>query len=470
MLYSEIRERENRFATALKIVFPFLLLVGIFLFTFKFFSYKDHTFILITLLIPIYVYYIFYLIYTGFKTSVLDPTTKAFTRKKIISYIETLPVKDKYTLVLLHVENLVDINERYGVSNGDKVLKALLVLLNVYLQKHHFKNCAIGRCGGDKFLIPIKGTQKELTHLFSFFINELKHKGMLNIELKLESAMIEADYDSDVKNCIERLIMLLDESKKSEEEPLNIKPDEFEYIVLEAIKHNCISFKYQPSLHVKHQKIELFEVLPKIETKVHGTLSKKQIERIVNYSGHEKMFDEKMITCLVEEVAPYLHQESLLSLEISPVTLRNNSFKQYINTLFREKKINPKHFMFEFTEKNSYEDMNRFKEIIESYQVMGFSIALNNFGGNNCGVEYLKYLPIDMIKFDIEFTKKMEEQKYTKIIQNYLSLAQQLGIKTMIKFVDKELLYQRVEALNPDYIQGFYVEKPKKIGELNEIW
>lgn len=470
MLYSEIKERENRFTTALKIVFPFLLMIGIFLYSFNFFSYKDHTFILLTLLVPIYVYYIFYLIYTGFKTSLVDPITKTFTRKKIIHFIDMLSDKNNYTLVLLHVNNLVDINERYGVSNGDKVLKELILLLNSHLEKHHFKNCAIGRYSGNSFLIPLKANKKELTHLFTLFIKELKHTGVLNIELKLDSVMIPANYDNDVKNGIERLFILLEKFKKNEEEPLNIKPDDFARIVLDAMNHNNIVFKYQPSLHVKHQKIEFFEVLPKIETKEHGFLSKKQIERIVNYGGYEKMFDEKMISCLVDEVTPYLHEQSLISLEISPVTLRNNNFKYFITTLFREKKVNPKHFMFEITEKNSYEDMNRFKEIIESYQEMGFKIALNNFGGNNCAVEYIKYLPVDMIKLDIEFTKKIEEYKYEKIAENYLNLAQQLGIKTMIKFVDKASLYHKIEALNPDFIQGFYVEKPKKIGELHEIW
>ena len=148
--------------------------------------------------------------------------------------------------------------------------------------------------------------------------------------------------------------------------------------------------------------------------------------------------------------------------------------------------------------------MARFREILLSYKESGFQIALGNFGGNNCGFEYLKHLPIDLVKFDIEFTKKLGEAKYAHVFQSYLTLAHDLGVKTMVKFdieftkkledakqstilehylrlardlniqtmvkfIDKEPLFEKVKSLNPDFIQGFYISKPKKIGELDEI-
>ena len=465
MLYSEAKERENRFAIALKIVFPFLLLIAIFVYSFKLFSHSTHTFILLTLLIPIYVYYIFYLIYNGFRNTLIDPITKAFTRKQIIKIVEKITPKKEHQLVLLHVDNIGDINERYGVINGDKVLKKVMVEFNTFLTYHHFKNTPIGRCGGGNFLLIIKHPEKELTHLLTLFKKEMKHKGINDIEVKLDSVMVGANYDEDINNSIERLYILLEEFQKSEE-PLNIKPNKFEQIVDEALHQNHIVFKYQPSVCLSTNTTCLFEVLPKIETKEHGTLSKTQIERIINYGGYERVFDEKIMTLLLDEMAPFLRQKSLICVDISPVTLRNNSFKPFISALFREKKIDPKHFIFEITEKNRYEDMGRFREILLSYKAMGFKIALGDFGGNNCGVEYIKELPIDIIKFDIEFTKKIDDETHAKVFRHYIELAHDLGIQTMVKFVDKEALFEKIKPFNPDFIQGFYISKPKKLEEI----
>ena len=470
MLYSEVKERENRFITALKIVFPFFLLIFIFFSLFKIFNQSIENFFLLIILIPIYVYYIFYLIYHGFRTTLIDSTTKAFTFKKIISIIEELGAKENYTIVLLHVDNIDDINERYGASNSDLLLKLFIQRLNDFLKKYYFYNTPIGRCWSGNFIFPIKCHPKELTHLLTIFSKELKNIGINDIEVKIDFSLIEADYDTNVKNIIEKLYILLEESKKSDFVFPNIKPDIFEQIVDEALKNDKIFFKYQPSMEIQSGEIKIVEVLTRISTKEHGFLSKSQIERIVNYTGYEKVFDEKIFSLLLDEISPLMDKNILFSVDISPVSLRNNSFKLYLTTLFHDKKIDPSRFILEISEKNSYEDMSRFREIIGDYQKSGFKIALNNFGGNNCGFEYIKYLPIDILKFDMEFTKKIEDLKYAQILEMYMQFARNLKIKTMLKFADKEALFSKMKAFNPDYIQGFYISKPKTIGEINEIW
>ena len=470
MLYSEVKERENRFITALKIVFPFFLLIFIFFSLFKIFNQSIENFFLLIILIPIYVYYIFYLIYHGFRTTLIDSTTKAFTFKKIISIIEELGAKENYTIVLLHVDNIDDINERYGASNSDLLLKLFIQRLNDFLKKYYFYNTPISRCWGGNFIFPIKCHPKELTHFLTIFSKELRNIGINDIEVKIDFSLIEADYDTNVKNIIEKLYILLEESKKSDFVFPNIKPDIFEQIVDEALKNDKIFFKYQPSMEIQSGEIKIVEVLTRISTKEHGFLSKSQIERIVNYTGYEKVFDEKIFSLLLDEISPLMDKNILFSVDISPVSLRNNSFKLYLTTLFHDKKIDPSRFILEISEKNSYEDMSRFREIIGDYQKSGFKIALNNFGGNNCGFEYIKYLPIDILKFDMEFTKKIEDPKYAQILEMYMQFARNLKIKTMLKFADKEALFSKMKAFNPDYIQGFYISKPKTIGEINEIW
>ena len=463
MLYSEVKERESRFVTALKIVFPFLLLILILIFSFKLFQSSVNNYILLTLLIPIYVYYIFYLIYNGFRISLIDSTTKAFTCKEIINQLERLNDKKNHLVVLLRLDNIGDIDERYGAQNADKILRQLIERINQFLHTLVLKNVPIGRYGGGNFLMILNHPKKELKHHLTLLSKELKNKGIDNIEIKLDFSILEADYDENSKNIIEKLFLLLEENKLNDVILPNIKPDAFESIVQEALKANDIILKYQPSLSLLNQKIAILEVLPKIYTKEHGLLSYTQIERIVNYSGYEKEFDEKVFSILLDEISPLIGKNILFSIDISPVTLRNNTFKLYLLQLFHSKKIDPAQFILEIYEKNCYEDMQRFNEIINSYKESGFKIALANFGGNNSGFEYIKYLPIDIVKFDIEFTKKIEEPKYAHMLEEYLLFIKNLDIQSMIKFVDKESAFTKIEAFKPDYIQGFYIGKPKSL-------
>ncbi|ATB68139.1 GGDEF & EAL domain-containing protein [Sulfurospirillum diekertiae] len=466
MLYSEIKERENRFITALKIAFPFLLLIGIFFHAFQLFPYTSVNFILLILLIPIYVYYTVYLIYHGFQTTLIDPTTKTFTRMEIMTKIENIKDRENTTIIFLHVNNFSDINERYGIHNGDILLFHFIQKLEFFLREHHFKNVSIGRYSNDSFLFYIKNPSKELRHLLTIFTKSVQNVGISNIEIKVDFSLLSAAYDSDTKNIIEHLLMLIEEQKKSEEIMPNIKLNQFQMIIDEAIKYHQLFFKYQPSLSLETEKIEIVEVLTRMESQTYGLLSKQQIQRIVNHTGYEKIFDEKVFELLVEEILPLLEKEVLLSIEISPVTLRNLSFKHYLITLFEKKNIAPNRFILEFTEKKSYENMHRFREIIESYQEVGFKIALGNFGGNNCSFEYLKHLPIDLVKFDIEFTKKIDDSKYQQLLLHYVELIQTLHIQSMVKFVDKEAYFQKMKEMKPDYIQGFCISKPKNLEQI----
>ncbi|MDD3342567.1 MAG: EAL domain-containing protein [Sulfurospirillaceae bacterium] len=418
---------------------------------------------MLTLLIPIYVYYIFYLIYNGFRTSLIDSTTKAFTYHEIIHQLEKLIIKKNYTVVLLRLDNIGDIDERYGNVNADKILRQLVERVDFFLNQLHLKNVPIGRCGGGNFLLILKHSKKELKHHFTLFSKELRHKGIDNIEIKLDFSMLEADYDTNSKNIVEQLYILLEENKKIDFIVPNIKPDAFENIVQYALESNDIILKYQPSMALSNQKITILEVLPKLNTKEHGLLSRTQIERIVNYSGYEKEFDERIFTILLDEISPLLGKNIFFSMDISPVSLRNNNFKRYLLKLFYSLNIDPKQFILDINEKNCYEDMNRFCEIITSYKEFGFKIALANFGGKNCSFEYIKHLPIDIVKFDIEFTKKIEEPRYERMLTEYLLLIKNLDIQSMIKFVDKESSFVKIEALKPDYIQGFYIGKPKNL-------
>ena len=459
MLYSESKERENRFITSLKIGFPFLVLTLLLFYIFKISSNDIEDFTLFLLLIPTYVYYIFYLIYSGFKSTVVDPITKAFTRKEILDRIVKIKNK-KYesTVVLIKIDNIIDINERYGITNADEILKIFCERLDKFLKNCNFKNISIGRYGGGNFLFILKGREKELKHIITIFKKELKNIGINNIEIKIDFSLINSNYDENINNIVKKLFSLFDTS----EERLNIKPSEFESIIYNAIDNEKFIFKYQS---LQSDNNEILEVLTKIYSKSEGILSHSQIKKVVNHLGLEMKFDKKVVSILLEELKDLDFTNRLVSIKLSPVTLRNTEFRQFLTEIFYKSPLKAENFILEFSERRAYEDIHRFKEILDQYKKSGFKIALDNFGGQNCSLAYIKILPIDIVNFDIEFTKNISDEKYKKIISAYLKLLHSLHVEAVIKFVDKKHIYESAQELGFDYIQGFFISKPKNLKE-----
>jgi diguanylate cyclase (GGDEF)-like protein len=462
MLYSESKERENRFIISLKIAFPFLVLALLLFYIFKISSNDIESYILFLSLIPIYIYYIFYLIYSGFKSTLIDPITKTFTRKEIVRKIKKIKNKKyKSTVILIKIENIVDINERYGITNADNILRIFCERLNKFLENYNFKDISIGRYGGGYFLLVLKGRKKELKHLITIYEKELKNIGINDIEIKIEFALIDSTYDNNVNNIVKKLFSLID----SNEEKSDIKPNEFENIVCSAIDNEKFIFKYQPLLHVDKNR-EILEVLTKIYSKREGILSYSQIQKVINHIGMEMRFDKKVVSILLKELKNLDFTDRLISIKLSPVTLRNTEFRQFLIEIFYKSSLKAENFILVFSEKRAYKEINRFKEILEQYKKSGFKIALDNFGGDNSSLEYIKTLPIDIVKFDIEFTKNIFDDKYQKIIKSYIELLHSLNIEAVIKFVDKQNIYEKIEDFGFDYIQGFLISKPKNLKEL----
>ena len=462
MLHSESKERENRFIISLKIGFPFLVLALLLFYIFQISTNDIESFLLFVILVPIYIYYIFYLVYSGFKSTLIDPVTKTFMRKEIIEKIKKIKKKRyKSTVILIRVDNIIDINDRYGIEKADEILKIFCERLDNFLKNYNFKKVSIGRYSGRHFLLPLKGSKKELTHLMTIFSKELKNLGINDIEIKIDFTLIDSDYDSSVENIVKKLLSLLN---KNEDTP-DIKPNEFEKIICEAIDNEKFLFKYQP-LQAQDKSSEILEVLTKIYSKEEGVLSQNQIKNVVNHLGYEIEFDKKAVITLLKDLENVDFKNRLISIKLSPVSLRNTEFRQFLIETFYKSTFKPENFILEFSERRAYKEIQRFKEILNQYKKSGFKISLDNFGGDNCSLKYIKFLPIDIVKFDIEYTKNIAQEKYQKIIKAYIELLHSLHVKAVIKFVDKKELYEKIKKFGFDYIQGFLISKPKNLKEL----
>ncbi len=462
MLYSESKERENRFKISLKIGFPFLVLALLLFYIFKISSNDIESFLLFIILAPVYIYYIFYLIHIGFRSTLIDPITKTFTRKEIVEKIKEVKEKNyESTVILMKIDNIIDINDRYGITNVDIILKIFCEKLDNFLKNCNFKDVSIGRYGGGHFLLVLKGRKKELKHLITIFEKELKNIGINDIEIKIDFALIDSNYDFNVNNIIKKLFSLIDVN----EEKIDIKPNLFEKIICNAIDEEKFIFKYQ-LLQYKNKSKEILEVLTKIYSKNEGVLSHTQIQKVINHLGREMQFDKKVILNLIKELEKVNFENRLISIKLSPVTLRNTEFRQFLIETFYKSSLKEENFILEFTEKRAYEETQRFKEILNMYKKSGFKIAFDNFGGHNCSLEYIKTLPIDIVKFDIEFTKNIFDEKYQKIIKAYIELLHSLQIEAVIKFIDKKKVYDKIKEFGFDYIQGFIISKPKNLKDL----
>ncbi|WP_170019561.1 EAL domain-containing protein [Campylobacter sp. RM16190] len=462
MLDSQIKERSRRFISAIEISIPFFALILFFAYVFikrDEVNLENDEIVLLIVLIICQVYFTTYKIYQSFNETVLDGTTGAFNRSEILKVISKKAYqfenRQDGNIAMLKILNLNDINERYSFDITDVLLKKLIERLDFFLNKEVSKKTLIGRYTNDCFLMFCEGKSSQLIHFLNIFEKSVLSNGIDDIELKIKFELVNINYSKNIENSISVLI----EKLSLEENAKFAITDEFEQSVCKSIKDKQFLFQSQLVSSLKDEE-NLKNILIKIDTEEFGPISKQKAQNIANKNGYEILFDINAIKKFSESK---FDDEGSYIIEVSSVSIRNLQFINFIKEFVESGQINPNKVILEFSEKIVYNEMNRFKEILNQYKNLGFRFAFNKFGGNNAGFEYFKHLPIDFFIYDIEFNKNLNDERFESLFVNLNKTAKKIGVKTAVRFVDKADFFEIVRSGGIDYVQGFYIEKPKEI-------
>jgi len=291
MLFSEIKERKNLFFLSLKITIPFLFfLLFLFIITINNINVKlliSNNIITFLIIFIIYIYYVLYQINMVFKTTVIEPITKTFSRDYMLKIINKKIKKENFLLVGIKIDNIIDINERYGIKKTDNFLKIFINKLDNFLKSNGYKNNIIGYIIGGNFSFLIKCDDKKINHLMNMFIIQQKNHPIDNIFVKIKYSYIQSNSEDNAKDLLTSLFehLKFDDIEKRKKKRLNIKVNEFEKLVIYLIENRKFDFRFQKINNIKTNKCEITEVLVKLNSQKYGKISKKQFISVVNRLG-----------------------------------------------------------------------------------------------------------------------------------------------------------------------------------------
>ncbi|GEM_PF-1929016 len=163
-------------------------------------------------------------------------------------------------------------------------------------------------------------------------------------------------------------------------------------------------------------------------------------------------------------------KDFVVSVNISDIQLRDESFVEFVKRLLDEIGYNPEHLILEITESVFMKSVEENTRILESLRRLGISIALDDFGTGYSSLNYLLNLPIDIIKIDKSFIDGITESgKKESILVSILSIAKEMHLSVIIEGVETEEQLDILKRLNCDKIQGFLFSKPAPRIELKDI-
>lgn len=157
------------------------------------------------------------------------------------------------------------------------------------------------------------------------------------------------------------------------------------------------------------------------------------------------------------------------SINLSGHTLNDDSFLDFIFEQLVRYGVPRNKVIFEITETTAVANLDEAADFISEMKEIGCRFSLDDFGAGQSSYAYLKKLPVDFIKIDGAFVKKIDTDKVDfALVKSITEMGHFLNKHIVAEYVSDKAKYDTVVGLGVDYLQGWHISKPVMLDDLIE--
>jgi EAL domain-containing protein (putative c-di-GMP-specific phosphodiesterase class I) len=237
----------------------------------------------------------------------------------------------------------------------------------------------------------------------------------------------------------------------------------FEERMKQALERGEFCAYYQPQFDMKTKRICGLEALARWNDPEKGLRFPNEFIQNAEETGQILLIGEAVLreSCAFEaRLVREFGRMIPLSVNVSSRQLAQEDFVEFIVNVTAEHGLKPEYLSIEITESTL---MNNFIDSIDKMmrlKALGIQIHLDDFGTGYSSLNYMKNLPIDVVKIDKAFIHDLGNCQSDYLIEFIISLAHKLGKSIIAEGVESREQWEQLSAYRCDSAQGFYMGKP----------
>jgi len=153
--------------------------------------------------------------------------------------------------------------------------------------------------------------------------------------------------------------------------------------------------------------------------------------------------------------------DRFLSVNVSGRELRHANLAARLNTAIEHAALDPHRLVVELTETFLVSDDRAATRTLDDVRALGVRIALDDFGAGYSSLDYLRRLPIDIIKLDRAFTHELPGERARLLVAAVGQLAKDLGASTEAEGIETLEQLEILRAAGWQLGQGYYFARPQ---------
>jgi diguanylate cyclase (GGDEF)-like protein len=406
-----------------------------------------------------------------------DSLTGALNRTGFRAHVErAMDRSERYgfstALLYINIDQFANINDHYGESDGDLMIKTISQRLINKLRSTD----SIARLGGDEFAVVLEDVSSEDNvlaiaekMLSSISGPMILSEQQVSVEASIGGSIYPEDGQafSDLVDCSRSAMQ---QAKAVEGGKYIRYTEELQFdaagnssLAAElrtAIRKNQFELHYQPRIDLNNGKLVGLEALLRWNHPERGLIFPGEFLTECEDMGLMKTIGYQVIQHACSALS-WLEDQGMhdvdVAVNISFSQIQDDRFVEVVKDIIHRSSADISRLEFELTETTILKSPGAIKARMDELRLLGISFSLDDFGTGFSQLSHLTELPISALKIDASFVREVPQNTHqAAVCIMIIEMAQRLDMAVIAEGAET---YEQIEFLRQNdchQVQGFY--------------
>ena len=388
-------------------------------------------------------------------------------------------------ILIVDTDHFTAINEKEGEEAGDEILRSIADRIRSLVRDGDL----VARLQGDQFAIMLADldqaedasvvAEKVISEIGTPF--EIRGR-VINVSASIGIAGMSEMKDS-ANDLISAGLSAVEIAKKEgrntyrfynpEMQQKAEQKRQIQILLRTASENDEFQMMYQPIVSIQRGEISSCEALIRWYPEGRDPIRPDIFIPIAEESGQINAVGSWVLNSVAKQIRSWQTQMTEfppVALNISSNQLRDSEFRQQYVSILEENDIPLELVELELTETGMMEDQEKCLEELAEFHSLGVRLSIDDFGTGYSSLDYLRRLPMHLLKIDQSFTRGIgQSEHYEEIVRVMIRMAHAMGLEVICEGVETRAQLEFLRTHECDHAQGYYFSKPRTVAEITDV-
>lgn len=398
-----------------------------------------------------------------------DPLTSSYNRAAFRRIGNALFAEQSLSgVILIDFDGFTEVNHRVGQMRGDRII----IDVAASLERVDLRN-VVARIGGDEFgilvLAPPEGTRPDIQASVAAYQSVFRPQ--LEVTVSIGVAALESS-DSAFEPLLSRAAVALEDAWNRGGNSVSFFGPELEARLeqrsvertelMEAMQSDALFLEYQPTFELNTHTITGAEALVRWQHATRGVISPNMLLPAIRRANLLPDLTFWVMRRVARDFgALRLPAGFRCFFNVPSQVLENESFINSLNQLLFMNPDLGAHLGIEVTESDVMHNVEQAIVSLNRARQYGLMVAVDDFGTGYSSLNYVKRLPVDVIKLDKSFIDGLpDDRRDVALAELFLQMSHQFGFVSAGEGIETEAQAEWLRSHGCMIGQGYLFSKP----------